>query len=425
MVNPDITFSMHHNDKMIFHLNNSNLKQRITGLLGSQHSNRLVPVEEVTEKLKIYGFVGKPEFARKTRGEQFFFANNRFIKHPYLHHSVDAAFQELLPKETFPSYFIFIEIDPKAIDINVHPSKTEVNFQDSKTLYAMLRAAIRQSLGKYNITPSLDFESERSLDFPDPPKGIHIQQPSIRINQDYNPFDTKHKPVQNKRDSNNQKNWEKLYDAPKNFEQKEEIKYQDTENKLIPDSRLINEKIFQYKQRFIVTVVASGMMLIDQNRAHERILYEEYLQVLENQVSHSQQELFPETINFSSADAAIIDELKEDLKIIGFVMNELGKNTYVFSGRPADLKDVSIKESIESIIENYRKNLSDLNLNKRLNLVRSLSANMAIKAGVSLKKQEMNAMIDKLFACEVPDLSPGGKAVFKIISLDEVEKLFN
>lgn len=428
MVNPDISFSLHHNDKMIFQLNNSNLKQRITGLLGSQHSNRLVPVEAITETVKIYGFVGKPEFARKTRGEQFFFANNRFIKHPYLHHSVDAAFQELLPKETFPSYFIFIEIDPQSIDINIHPSKTEVNFQDSKMLYAMLRSAIRQSLGKYNITPSLDFDIDPGMDFPDPPKGVEIKQPTIKINQDYNPFDTPHKPLQTPRESGNQKNWEKIYEKAESFEsydQEKSSKTQEEIENLIPNAKLANEKIFQFKQRFIVTVVASGVMLIDQSRAHERILYEEYLQILESESSHSQQELFPETITFSSSDVEIIDELKEDLKTIGFDLNELGKNTFVFSGRPADLKDVSIKESIENIIENYRKNLSDLNLNKRINLVRSLAANMAVKAGVSLQKQEMNTMIDKLFACQVPDLSPGGKVVFKIISVDELEKLFN
>lgn len=431
MVNPDVTMSMHHNEKMIFHLNNSNLKQRITALLGAQYSNRLVPVEEITENIKIYGFVGKPEFARKTRGEQFFFANNRFIKHPYLHHSVDAAFQELLPKDTFPSYFIFIEIDPKSIDINIHPTKTEVNFQDSKMIYAMLRSAIRQSLGKYNITPSLDFERDRSLDFPDPPKGIQIKRPIIKINQDYNPFETYKKPTQNPREAGNKKNWEQLYQAPKsieNFIEKTENEdgQQSALDNLIPDStKVINEKIFQFKQRFIVTVVSSGIMIIDQTRAHERILYEEYLQQFDDQIAHSQQELFPETITFNPSDAAIIDEIKDDLKTFGFDINDLGKNAYVFTGRPADLKDLNIKESIECIIENYRKNLSDLNLDKRVNLVRSLSSNMAIKPGTTLVKEEMNAMVDKLFGCEIPDLSPSGDPVFKVVSIEEIEKLFN
>ncbi len=431
MVNPDVTMSFHHNEKMIFHLNNSNLKQRITALLGSQYSNRLVPVEEITEKLKIYGFVGKPEFARKTRGEQFFFANNRFIKHPYLHHSVDAAFQELLPKDTFPSYFIFIEIDPKTIDINIHPTKTEVNFQDSKMIYAMLRSAIRQSLGKYNITPSLDFESERSLDFPDPPKGIQINQPTIKINQDYNPFEINQRQSESPRKIRNQENWGKLYQGNLNYREnfEQEISRDSQQTELDPlhsgNAKLINEKIFQFKQRFIVTVVSSGIMLIDQTRAHERILYEEYLQQFDGNVAHSQQELFPETITFSSSDSEIINEIREDLKTIGFAINDLGKNAYVFTGRPADLKDINIKESIESIIENYRKNLTDLSLDKRINLVRSLSWNMAIKPGVILQKQEMNTMVDKLFACSVPDLSPSGKPVFKVVSIEEVEKLFN
>lgn len=431
MVHPEIVFSFHHNDKMVFHLNNSNLKQRITGLFGAQYSNRLVPVEQETEKIKIYGFVGKPEFARKTRGEQFFFANNRFIKHPYLHHSVDAAFEELLTKDSFPSYFLFIEIDPKLIDINIHPSKTEVNFQDNKTLYALLRSAIRQALGKYNITPSLDFETERSNDFPEPPKDIQINQPTIKINTDYNPFESRQKSAGTPREIRNYENWGKLYQGninyKENFEQEISRGNQQTEldHVKVDSSKITNQKIFQIKQRFIVTVVASGIMVIDQSRAHERILFEEYMQVFEGQVSHSQQELFPETITFSSSDAAIIDEIKEDLRTLGFEINALGKNAYVITGQPADLKDINIKDNLERIIENYRKNLIDLNLNKRVNLVSALAANMAIKSGINLQKEEMNAMIDKLFACKIPDVSPGGKAIFKVISIDEVEGLFN
>ncbi len=429
MVNPGIVFSLHHNEKMIFHLNNSNLKQRISGLLGSNYSSRLVQVEHLTEKIKIYGFVGKPEYARKTRGEQFFFANNRYIKHPYLHHSVDAAFQELLPKDTYPSYFIFIEIDPGFIDINIHPTKTEVNFQDNKMLYAMLRSAIRQALGKYNITPSLDFDVEQSLEFTDPPKGVEIEQPQIRINSDYNPFDVTHKPVQQPRDLSNQKNWEKLY-QPQEYTPKKDEEIQSapqTELGHINDEsgKIANEKIFQFKQRFIVTIVSSGVMIIDQTRAHERVLYEDYMEVFNGQLSHSQQELFPETIGFNSSDAEIIEEIKEDLKTLGFVINEMGQNTYVVTGKPADLQDINIKESLESIIENYRKNLVDLNLNKRVNLVSALAGNMAIKPGTILQKEEMNALVDKLFACKIPDVSPQGKPVFRVISIEEVEKLFN
>ncbi len=431
MVYPSITFTFHHNDKAIFNLNNSNLKQRISALFGSQYSNRLVPLEVSSEKLKIYGFIGKPEYARKTRGEQFFFANNRFIKHPYLHHSVDAAFEELLPKDAFPSYFIFIDIDPKEIDINIHPSKTEVNFIDHKTLYAMLRSAVRQSLGKYNITPSIDFEVEQSLNFPDPPPGKQIGPPQIKINKDYNPFDKNKSAGDHHRNFSNQKNWEKIFEKqieeetqldkslPQSSRQAEIYQTKET------SSNFTNEKIFQYKNRFIVTVVASGLMLIDQNRAHERILYEDYMQVFEGQLSHSQQELFPETLTFNASDAAIIDEIKDDLTRLGFIINALGKNTYVITGQPADLKDFSIKDSIENIINNYQKNLNDLNMNKRSNLVRALAANMAVKSGVSLQKEEMNTLVDKLFACKIPDVSPGGKAVFRVISLDEIEKLFN
>lgn len=431
MVNPGIGFSMHHNGKALFQLLSSNLKQRIIGLFGNQFSQRLVPVEQATENVNIYGFIGKPEFARKTRGEQYFFANNRFIKHPYLHHSVAAAFQELLPNDAFPTYFLFIEVDPKSIDVNIHPTKTEVNFQDNKTLYAILRAAIRQSLGKYNITPSLDFDIDPAFDFQDPPKGKVIMPPSITIDPEYNPFE--HKPKSSTPHFSpkpNPSNWEALYADKIANEKKQDNDIEgsdedDLKLNLDLDNAQSYQKVFQFKKQYLVTIIASGIMMIDQNRAHERILYEKYLEYLENETQASQQELFPETISFSPGDFEIILEIKEEMQQLGFVMDNLAKNSIVFTGRPADLIDKNITESVERIIENYRKNLLDLNQNKKANLAQAMATGLAIKTGKSLQKEEQSALVDQLFACSVPEMSPSAKPIFKIIALDEIERMFN
>jgi DNA mismatch repair protein MutL len=433
MVNPNNAFSFHHNDKALFQLLGSNLKQRIIGLFGNQFSQRLVPVEQATKNVNIYGFIGKPEFARKTRGEQYFFANNRFIKHPYLHHSINAAFQELLPNDTYPTYFLFIEVDPKTIDINIHPTKTEINFQDGKLIYAVLRAAVRQALGKYNLTPSLDFDVDQAFNFPEAPKNKPIQAPTITIDPEYNPFDTKSKnfntSFKSKKDVSN---WESLFidkQGTNDGVEKSQLVEQennDLENsKLDLGNKLLNQKIFQLKDKYIITIISSGIMLIDQNRAHERILYEKYMQLLKNDTQDSQQELFPVTISFTPAEIEIIKDIEDELILLGFQMEKLGKTSMVFTGRPADLEDKNISVSIERIIENYQKNLLDLNQNKKTNLAQAMAASLAVKSGQSLQKEEQNALVDQLFACRITDLSPNGKIVFKIIALNDVEKMFN
>jgi len=431
MVNPTIGFSMHHNGKALFQLLSSNLKQRIIALFGNQFSQRLVPVQQATENLNIYGFIGKPEFARKTRGEQYFFANNRFIKHSYLHHSVAAAFQELLPSDAFPTYFLFIEVDPKDIDVNIHPTKTEVNFQDNKTLYAILRSAVRQALGKYNITPSIDFDLDPAFDFQDPPKGKIIMPPSINIDPKYNPFDSKsegsHPHFSPKKSTSN---WEALYtdkhtQEKKQFDDIETSKEDDLKLDLGDEIIQSYQKVFQFKKQYLVTIIASGIMVIDQNRAHERILFEKYFDYLENNKHASQQELFPETLSLSPGDFEIVMDIKEELQQLGFEMGSLGKNSIVFTGRPADLADKNIAESVEKIIENYQRNLLDLNQNKKANLAQAMAASLAIKTGKTLQKEEQSALVDQLFACSIPEMSPTGKAVFKIIALSEIEKMFN
>ncbi|MBE9481804.1 MAG: DNA mismatch repair protein MutL, partial [Bacteroidetes bacterium] len=326
----------------------------------------------------------------------------------------------------------------KMIDVNIHPTKTEVNFQDDKLIYTILRAALKQSLGKYSITPTIDFDIEGSMKFPDFPKNKVVKDPSIKPNPDYNPFETGKKQIYDltidNRQRSNKDNWEKLFVSDEKNSQKKLI--DEIPDKNINGQKLIEpdweqkeleqrtEKIFQIHNRYILTNIKSGLMIINQQRAHERILYERYLNMLNNKKGVSQQELFPQSISFSPGDAEIIDEIKEDLQILGFNINKLGKNTFVINGTPADLPGKNISNVLEKIFENYKNNLLNLNLDKKINLARSMASNMSIRSGKVLMKEEMKALVDELFACKVPDVSPGGKPIIQIISVEDLDKGF-
>jgi len=432
LVNPNIEFSFIHNERKVFKLPISNLKQRITGIMGSNYGQKLVPVEQKTDKVNITGYIGKPEFAKKTRGEQYFFVNNRFIKHPYLNHAVDNAFQELLPSKAFPSYFIYFDVDPKQIDINIHPTKTEVNFLDNKLIYAILRSAVKQGLGKYNITPTIDFEIEQSFDAPNPPKGKPIINPFEKTESTFNPFETQQQKIQTKREVSNSENWEKLF-AGKNvqneiFESPDDAK---SNNEHLNELRTSNNengteerKIFQIQNRYILTFIKSGILIIDQQNAHERILYERYKKMLENKKGNSQQELFPQNISFTPGDAEIVKDLKKELYNVGFEIEEFGTNTFIVNGTPPDISNKNIKDILEGIIENYKKNMIDLHLDRKINIARSMAANLSVKAGKKLQKEEMGTFIDELFECQMPEKSPGGKSTINIILFEELSKIF-
>jgi len=430
LVNKETEFSLVNNGEVLHKVNPSSFKQRIVNLFGKHFNERLVPVEHITSDLKITGFIGKPEFAKKTRGEQYFFVNGRFIKHPYLHHSVDNAFTELLPGDTVPSYFINIDLPSDQIDVNIHPTKTEVNFQDSRIIYAALRSAVRQALGQHHVMPSIDFNVEQSLDFGKPTKERTIKNPFDKEETGYNPFEATGYPPPGSRSYQqkiNLENWEKLY-------QSDELGGSDEE--LQPPPFIIDpgwsgesaEKketdIFQFQGSYIVTSIKSAMVIIDQNRAHQRILFEQYLETLNNRKEVSQQELFPQNVTFTSSDAALIDEMIPDFDILGFRLNKLGNNTFVVNGKPSGWKEEDLQGIFEKFLENFKKNLIDLNLDKNVNLARSMAANMAIKSGNALEIKVMKNLVDQLFACQVPDISPGGEKTFAMISSLDIQQLF-
>jgi len=431
MAKPNIAFSLHHDGVEIYRLPASALKQRIVHLFGNNYNQRLIPVEEETTIINLKGYIGKPEFAKKTRGEQFFFVNDRFIKDAYLNHAVNKAYQELLPDDNFPLYVLFIDIDPAKIDVNVHPTKTEIKYLDEKSIYAIIHSAIKRSLGRFNITPTIDFNQETGFNqMISPLAHEDIVPPSIAFNPDFNPF-AQSKPITKElpflRNHGNagtsSQNWGSLYEVTQvKPTQQAPLHNIDQENQFEP----VQKQFMQVHNRYIVSQIKSGVMVIDQQAAHERILYERFLLHLEDRKGASQQSLFPQTVTLSPNDYELARSLLDDIKSLGFEVREFGKNTLVIEGIPVDLGSKTINETqlFEYLIEGYKNSQQELKLDKRDSLARSMARNSAIKAGTSLGQQEMNTLIEELFACKTPNFSISGKPVIQTIALSEIAQKF-
>lgn len=416
LARPDIAFSMHHDGFEVFRLKPGNLKQRIVGLFGANYAERIVPVGEETTILNLTGFILKPEFSKKTRGEQYFFVNNRFIKNGYLHHAVTDAFENLIPHGAFASYFLFMDIDPARIDINIHPTKTEVKFEDEKSIYAILRSAVKRSLGKFSITPSLDFDQETSFNIPVRMYGEVPKQPVITVNPGYNPFREQGSPPAKPRT----KGWEKLYEAAvrRDFGGHATIPLHETP--AAQECRVIG----QLSNTFIVALFNNELILIDQQAAHERIIYERNSERLTHQPQVSQQELFPQTMQFSHDDFVMMQELQDDIRKLGFDLREFGTNTFVLNGIPAGIEKGKEKDLIESILESYKNYNTGHRNQTRENLLRSVAYNLSVKPGKPLDQREMQQIADDLLQCRQPGLSPAGKPTFITFTAAEIEKKF-
>ncbi|RKD20251.1 DNA mismatch repair protein MutL [Pelobium manganitolerans] len=437
LAHPNIFFTLHHDGQEVYHLPATQLKQRIVHLLGNNYNERLVPLDEDTSIIQVRGFIGKPSFAKRTRGEQFFFVNNRFIKDGYLNHAVTIAYEQLLPDDCFPLYVLFIDIDPAKIDINVHPTKTEIKYQDEKAIYAIIRSAVKRSLGKYNIAPSLDFNRETAFDAMlshSAPEEIH--PPAVDFNPNFNPFHSEKKTSREipfLRDVAERKsipnNWETLYEITQkpSFEQQSfDLQHQHTLGATDEKVETISSRqVFQLHQRYIITQIKSGLLMVDQQAAHERILYERFLQQLDENKGSSQQSLFPQTVTLNTTDFALATELLPYFQALGFVIREFGKNTLVIEGVPADLPENNdLPAMLEELIEGFKNNHTVLKLDKRENLARTLAKNAAIKAGTTLETEEMNNLIDQLFACAMPNASLSGKQTLIKLTLDELLERF-
>lgn len=439
LAHPQIFFTLHHDGQEVYHLPATQLKQRIVHLFGNNYNQRLVPVEEDTTIIKLHGYVGKPEFSRRTRGEQFFFVNNRFIKDAYLNHAVLTAFEDLLPEDSFPLYVLFIDIDPSKIDINVHPTKTEIKYQDEKAIYAIIRAAVKRSLGKYNITPTLDFDQENSIGHLITPKPFEeIVAPVIAFNPDFNPFadrktgrDHTAMPSRNVDYGHQSKaipqNWDTLYEIAKRTHDAPQQEIHSGKGISVDEQEISKgseKQFFQIHNRFILSQIKSGFMLINQQAAHERVLYEKFLQQLENHSGVSQQSLFPQSVTLNGADFELLRELLPDIRALGFDIREFGKNTVVVEGIPAELSNVAEHELLEHLLEGFKNNQAILKLDKRDNLARALARNGAIKTGTKLSSEEMNLLTDQLFACAMPNVGLSGKPVISTFTLTELMERF-
>lgn len=451
LANEDVFFSLHNNGTEVFHLPVGNLRQRIVGIFGNNFNPKLVPVKEETDVMSIGGFIGKPEFARKTRGEQLFFVNNRFIKSGYLHHAVMTAYEELLPKETYPFYVIFLEMDPSRIDINVHPTKQEIKFDDERLVYNYLRVAVRHALGSHSIMPELDFEAETSFsatknfglpfsvgpqsDFEEEMSQTRRQEPTERNGG----FE---RPTTSPREESNLRNWQKLYADIEEMEETPKqgfIPEEEGEEPITIGSNWTSigelddagssfsknqKEPYQIQSSFIISHIKSGFMLIDQQAAHERILYERYLETLENKQVFTQKELFPKTFTLPTADAAIFGDIMSTINELGFDIQEFGKDSFIIHGIPADLTGGQNEvKLIETLLEQYKRNI-ELSLDLKENLARSMARSAATKRGTNLSVQEMQALIDQLFACAMPFKSPSGRSCFLSFDMDELEEMF-
>ena len=423
LAHPEISFSLTHNDSEVYYLQQSTLKQRIVTLFGKNLSTELLPLHVDTTVISAEGFIGKPENARKKSGLQFFFVNQRFMKHPFLYRTLISSYQNLLPPDSNPSFFIYFKTDPKFIDVNIHPTKTEIKFEDERTVSQILSAAIRQTLGKTNMIPSIDFDNEPLFDIPPLRKGQEITEPEIKIDPTFNPFEIG-KSTANRSFPDQKKTpggWQDLYKV---------VEQSSADEKLFPDQseskkeEAPSRQFLQMKGRYIYVPVKSGMMIVDQRRAHERVLYDDFKAALTDHGPVTEKLVYPKNIELNVQDAALMLELLEDLKQVGFDMDEFGKNTFVIHGIPSGLKDLEPEILIENFLASYQSLQHLPSENQHERTIAALVETNAIPYGRIMEKEEMQDLIDRLFGSSNPNYSPSGKNIFTIISVEEIEKKF-
>ena len=438
MAHPSIAFSLFHNGGELFQLPSTNHRQRITNIFGAKTNEKLVPVNEDTEIVKISGFVGKPEFAKRSRGEQFFFVNNRFIKSPYLNHAVSAAFDGLLKEKTYPSYFLYLDVNPKSIDINIHPTKTEIKFDDEHALYAMLRSAIKHSLGQFSVAPVLDFDRDANLDTPYEYKNRQAQVPKIEVDRSFNPFENElnTSSIRSGKSHNfrkeNTQSWESLYAGLKttpetNQHQFKQVEFESEEvtGKLFDDNHSGSEAgTFQLQKKYIVSTLKSGILVIDQNRAHTRILYEELLKNITIAAAVSQQLLFPLQLQFNTHEIEMLKEIKESLEQTGFIFSNIEDETVEITGIPTLISESEVGILLEQLLSDFENEVPDNGFSQTDLLAKSLAKGMAVKSGTLLNSTEQQHIVNRLFACKEPDVSPFNKSVFVTLTVDELDKKF-
>ena len=419
LAHPEIHFEFDNNDNQLFSLPISNIRQRIVNIFGSKSNEKLVPVNETTEVLKLSGFIFKPEFSKKSRGEQFFFVNNRFIKSPYLNHAVNSAFEGLINTGYNASYFLFLDVDPKRIDINIHPTKTEIKFDDDHTIYAILRSAIKHSLGQFNISPILDFDRDKNLDIPYKYASMSSSNNiEVEVNHNFNPFDK----IQNElsfKDLNQSKDNQQLEYSAFQGDLNSQL---DLDDDLNHES---NSSVFQLKNKYLVNKIKSGLVIINQNRAHQRILYENFLKYITVQGNDSQKLIYPIDVQLSIKEIAIIENFKTQLNNSGFLFDTINNDTLSFSSLPSSIEKDNLESIIRSLLDNITNEIPDDNFSQTDMISKSLSKSMAIKNGQHLSVNEMDFIVNGLFACKEPNTSPFNKRTYITLTKEDLDNKFN
>ncbi len=409
---PELHFTMHHDDNLIFDLPEGNRRQRIVSIFGKKYNERLVPIEEDTSLSKISGFILKPEFSKRTRGEQFLFINDRFIKSNSLNHAINFAFKDLISKENFPSYFIYLDVPPNSIDVNIHPTKTEIKFEDERAIYSILKSCVRSSLGKYNVAPTIDFEQETSFDLPPLKMGSPINSPTIKVNTDYNPF--KPKPVTNVEENLDllRTNFQSDFNELDEFKSETNIQKNNSTNSFL-----------QFKKRYIITVKKNGLLIVDSFRAHQQIKFEELITNYENSEVVSQKLLHPLEINLSSTDIQLCMEIKEELLRLGVEIDQFSKDTIVVNSYPVNTKDLNAQSFIESCLESFKHQNNEFE-SPNMKLAWGIATNYAHTRLVNMTEQEMSHLVDCLFSCNSPTLTANGLTIIKEIEETEINNKF-
>ncbi|WP_444647571.1 DNA mismatch repair endonuclease MutL [Flavobacterium columnare] len=444
LAHENIHFTFYHNGSEVLNLPQSNLRQRIVNIFAGKTNEKLVPVTEDTEIVRLKGFIGKPEFAKKNRGEQFFFVNDRFIKSGYLHHAIMAAYEGLLKEGMQPSYFLYLDVPPHTIDINIHPTKTEIKFDDEQALYAIIRSAVKHSLGQFNVAPILDFDRDANLDTPYSYVGKDAEMPTIQVDATFNPF-AEEAPASKKESTGlgsfssgsslnyqpkkESQSWESLYVGLKDAFEPEEIHFESESvtGSLFNDTEIEKAKsiTYQLQKKYIISPIKSGMLIVDQQRAHQRILYEQLLKNITVQQANSQQLLFPLTLYFSGIEMALFLELKASLENAGFIFESAASGSVVISGIPVTMLESEVARVLEQLIADLQEEIPDSSFSQMDSMAKSMARSLAVKTGTFLTELEQENIVNNLFACKEQSVSPFNRPTFITLSVEDIDKKFS
>lgn len=430
MAFPEIFFSLTSNGQQVFHFEAGTLKQRVVQVLGAPYNAKLVTVKEQTDYMNVQGFVGKPETAKKTRGDQYFFVNNRFIKSAYLNHAVNSAFENMIPKDSYPTYVLYIDLDPAVLDINVHPTKQEIKFEDEKIVYAFVQAAVKHALAQFSIAPSLDFTLNadiQSLDAISKPF-THQNQEAATGSSLYKTFTNKHQAhIIEPNENSELRHWRDFFvkkETDVSYEQQPLNSDSGAQKTPIPVYDFQHQTYIQLHNTYILSASNNGFILVHQQHAHERILYEKYNLAFHSQVHTTQNSLFPVTLELAVPDAVLLEDLLPEIVALGYAIEPFGTNTFVIQGTPADVAPGNEKHSIELLLEQFKHFSSDIKFGKREKLIRCISRQHAIKAGQALQQKEMQTLLEELFACSTPNTTPSGNPTYLEFKEDYLDKMF-